>query len=285
MNHYVFQVSDQSNYSTHRTAAETFDQLVRQHSVWGFGKNTPNRKAIQPGDKVLFYLTGADNQTFVGSATLKTGSYVDATGESKDWFLDPETLRIDLQDVAIFPQPKPRHQFKSLEWQPRQGGSSTISERDYLLILGLKPDTTIKEEIAEESMDIVLEEYLENMIIQNWEKINFGEKLTIFEDENGNLGKQYYTKEVGYIDILAKDSKGNFVVVELKVGRKNDEVVGQILRYMGWVRKNLAGGKENVRGLIIVGEQDTKLDYALSEISDKVEVKKYNVSLTLNKYE
>ena len=38
------------------------------------------------------------------------------------------------------------------------------------------------------------------------------------------------------------------VVVELKKGRKNDEVVGQVLRYMGSARQNVAK-KAGVRGL------------------------------------
>ena len=70
MNYYVFQVSDQSKYGKQREAQEVFDFLVREKSVWGFGYNTPNRKAIQKGDKVLFYLTGTKNQIFVGAATL-----------------------------------------------------------------------------------------------------------------------------------------------------------------------------------------------------------------------
>ncbi len=104
MNYFVFQVSDQSKYGKQRTAREVFDFLVRDRSVWGFGLNTPNRKAIQDGDKVLFYLTGAENQTFVGTASLTSGAYEDKSGESKDWFLDPETLRIDLQDVVVLNQ-------------------------------------------------------------------------------------------------------------------------------------------------------------------------------------
>lgn len=71
MNYFVFQVSDQSVYGKQRNAKEVFDFLVRDHNVWGFGINTPNRKAIQVGDKILFYLTGNKNQVFVGSATLK----------------------------------------------------------------------------------------------------------------------------------------------------------------------------------------------------------------------
>jgi hypothetical protein len=284
MNYYVFQVSDQSNYGKQKSAFEVFDFLVRERSVWGFGFHTPNRKAILPGDRILFYLTGSKNQTFVGSATLKTGAYKDEIGESKDWYLDPETLRIDLEDIKIFNEPKPRSLFKSIEWKPAQGGSSKISERDYQIITGVQQDTLASIIEPNEEMEFVLEKYLEEFIVDNWDKIDFGEILYIYKDKDGNIGKQYYTEDVGYIDILAQDGNKNFVIMELKKGRKNDEVIGQVLRYMGWVRENLAKKNEDVKGYIIVGEKDKKLEYALKEISNKVQVKLYNISFRLNDY-
>jgi len=286
MNYFVFQVSDQSAYGKQRNAKEVFDFLVRDHSVWGFGINTPNRKAIQVGDKILFYLTGNKNQVFVGSAALASTPYVDESGESSDWFLDPKTLRIDLEDINIFTEPKPRKSFLSLEWRPAQGGSSKISERDYNVIMGFATDELQRDAMAniEDETTFALEKYLEEFIIDNWSGIDFGEKLTLYVDSDGNTGQQYYTNEVGYLDILAVDSEGNFVVIELKKGRKNDEVVGQILRYMGWVRNNLAKPSQTVRGLIIVGERDAKLDYALGEMSDKIKAMVYQVSFRLNKY-
>jgi len=284
MNYYVFQVADQSKYGKQRTAQEVFDFLVRGHNAWGFGYHTANRKAIQPGDKALFYLTGLDNQVFVGAATLKSSAYEDKSVESKDWYLDPETLRIDLEDAVIFPEPKSRKDFKSIEWRPAQGGSGKISERDFMIIMGLQPDVFSKQAEPQEEMEFALEKYLEDFIWDNWNKIDFGEKLHKFIDKDGNEGKQYYTEDAGYIDILAKDSKGNFVVFELKKGRKNDEVIGQALRYIGWVRKNLATKGVNVRGVIIVGVKDPKLEYALQEISDKVSVKLYKISFKLEEY-
>lgn len=284
MNYYVFQVSDQSKYGKQVTAQEVFNFLVKEKNAWGFGFHTANRKAIQPGDKVIFYLTGLDNQIFVGAATLKSGTYKDESSESKDWYSDPETLRIDLENVTVFPEPKSRKDFKSLEWRPAQGGSSKISERDYMIIMGLEPDVFLKQTEPQEEMEFALEKYLEDFIWDNWDKIDFGEELEKFVDEDGNNGKQYYTEDAGYIDILAKDKKGNFVVFELKKGRKNDEVIGQILRYIGWVRKNLTKKGEDIRGIIVVGAKDQKLEYALQEISDKVSVKLYKISFRLDDY-
>jgi len=88
----------------------------------------------------------------------------------------------------------------------------------------------------------------------------------------------------GYIDILAKDSKGNFIIFELKKGRKNDEVIGQILRYIGWVRKNLVTKGENVRGIIVVGKENKRLELALSEVKGKVSAKIYKITFKLEDY-
>jgi RecB family endonuclease NucS len=55
---------------------------------------------------------------------------------------------------------------------------------------------------------------------------------------------------VGIIDLLALDKNRDFVVIELKAGRAGDSACGQILGYMSWVRKELAGEKK-VRGMIV----------------------------------
>ncbi len=89
---------------------------------------------------------------------------------------------------------------------------------------------------------------------------------------------------MGYIDLLAKDKHGGFVVIELKKGRKDDEVIGQVLRYMGWVRQSLCKQGEEVRGLVVVGERDQKLSLALKEIGSKVNAMVYQVSFKLQNY-
>ena len=282
MQHYVFQVSDQSAYGKQREAREVFDFLVRDRRAWGFGKRSPNRKALEAGDKILFYLTGS-SQVFVGSATLSSGAYENTPKESKDWYLDPETLRIDLTDVYVFPEPKSRHDFKNIEWRPVQGSSGKISERDFNIILGSEPDRSLTPKDSEIEMEYALEKHLEDFMVENWDKIDFGEKLELFEDEDGNKGQQYLAEGIGYIDLLTRDAQGNFVVIELKKGRENDKVIGQVLRYIGWVREHLANGKE-VRGLVITGERDPKLEYALREIPTKVSAKIYKASFRLEKY-
>jgi len=93
------------------------------------------------------------------------------------------------------------------------------------------------------------------------------------------VGKEYDTREAGRIDLLCKDKNGCHVVIELKKGRSGHEVVGQTLKYMGWVQKNLS---KKVRGIIIVNEPDDKLLYAAMPIGDLVKVKYYKVNFAIS---
>jgi restriction system protein len=125
----------------------------------------------------------------------------------------------------------------------------------------------------------VLEKYLEDFIVSNFGPI-FKGKLQIPDDADAAGGQQYAT-DVGTIDILAVErDSSSFVVIELKKGRPSDQVVGQILRYMGWVKKNLCKGSQGVKGLVICHDPDPKLSYAL-EMTDNIDVRYYNVSFDL----
>ena len=65
-------------------------------------------------------------------------------------------------------------------------------------------------------------------------------------------------------------------MVELKRGQGNDQVVGQILRYIGWVQENYR--TEKVRGIIIVGKKDRRLSYAIKAVKN-IQVKEFKLSI------
>lgn len=97
------------------------------------------------------------------------------------------------------------------------------------------------------------------------------------------------TGEVGEMDLLAKHkTEPRWLVIELKVGRSCDDAVGQILRYMGWVKRERATNEEVVEGLIIAGVPDlptlyalvytTNIDYQVYRMKDnKVLLTRWNV--------
>ena len=70
--------------------------------------------------------------------------------------------------------------------------------------------------------------------------------------------------------------------MELKKGRASDVVVGQIQRYMGYVKEVLAEANQSVRGVIIAFEDDIKIHRALS-VANNIEFYTYKVSFKLEK--
>ncbi len=75
---------------------------------------------------------------------------------------------------------------------------------------------------------------------------------------------------MGRIDLLALSRrKGTrWLVVELKRDQTSGSTVGKVLRYMGWVKENLAQEGHMVEGLIIAHEADDKLHYVLKTVPD-----------------
>ena len=97
-------------------------------------------------------------------------------------------------------------------------------------------------------------------------KVEFGKKYDLIYEDEKLISKQYQT-DVGPIDILARDKKTkNYVVIELKKNQTSDDTIGQLLRYMGWIKKNKKD--DGVKGVIVAGQFDTKLDHAKSMILD-----------------
>jgi RecB family endonuclease NucS len=70
-------------------------------------------------------------------------------------------------------------------------------------------------------------------------------------------GKERHV-EAGFIDILAEDGDG-LVVIELKSGRAPDDVVTQVLSYVGALR---AEESRPIRGVIVAKEFSTRVRFA-----------------------
>ena len=127
-----------------------------------------------------------------------------------------------------------------------------------------------------------MEKHLEDFLIKNWSITSLGKTHDIFEEDGELIGQQYQT-DTGNIDILAisKDKK-ELLVVELKKGRASDVVVGQILRYMGYITTDLAEPDQIVRGCIIALEDDLRIKNAL-KITPSLDFYRYEVSFNLKK--
>lgn len=126
----------------------------------------------------------------------------------------------------------------------------------------------------------VMESHLEEFLLKNWTHTDLGKEFDVYMEDGEQLGQQYPT-DTGAIDILAvsKDKK-RLLVIELKKGRASDAVVGQILRYMGYVQSELAEEGQVVVGAIIALDDDPRIRRALA-IVPTVSFYRYQISFKL----
>ena len=116
---------------------------------------------------------------------------------------------------------------------------------------------------VEDPVAFALEKHLEDFLVENWSKTKLGKDYDIFEEEGEIVGQQYPT-DTGPIDILAiRKDKKEILIIELKKGRASDAVIGQILRYMGFVMQELAEKDQSVKGIVIALDDDKRLRRAL----------------------
>lgn len=134
------------------------------------------------------------------------------------------------------------------------------------------------EERAAVSSEFLLENDLQRYLAENLEAVEPG--LRLYEED----GVRGYEFDAGgrRIDILAVDRNGSLVVLELKVSRGYDRVVGQLLRYVNWVRQNLAEDGQRVRGIILCRTMTDDLRLACASLPD-VELFEYSLSVTVSK--
>jgi hypothetical protein len=105
--------------------------------------------------------------------------------------------------------------------------------------------------------------------------------LRLYQDE-GITGIEF---PVGgrFVDILAIDNSGGYVV-ELKVSKGYDRVVGQLLRYIAWIEQNHAEPDQSVRGVIVAKAISEDLILACSKVRD-VSLFEYALAVSLTRVE
>ena len=153
-------------------------------------------------------------------------------------------------------------------------------ELQQLIAIQAPPALIATDENVENPLAFALEKHLEDFLVANWEQTDLGRNYDIYEDEGERIGQQYST-DTGPIDILAiSRDRRELLVVELKKGRAADAVVGQILRYMGYVAQELAENGQSVKGVIIAQEDDIRMRRALA-VMPQVQFYRYQLSFKL----
>ena len=150
--------------------------------------------------------------------------------------------------------------YETTSLKKYNGEPITLAPRGYVRVLLPDPESSPTVRVRGKP---VPERTLEEVVIHNLGEIEPG--LTL-------VHRQLPTP-AGRIDLLCKDAKGAYVVVEIKKAQGTDQVLGQILRYMGWVTEDKGA---DVRGIIIVQNKDRRLTYA-SKAATNVQIKEFRM--------
>ena len=141
----------------------------------------------------------------------------------------------------------------------------TTEAVSYLRKLGFEVVRRTEEvEEEEEEFFISLERDLENYLASNIEILERGLRL---------VGRQVEVA-TGRVDLLAEDSEGNLVVIELKAGEAGDSSLTQLLAYISAIQEKEKG--RNVRGILIAHTFPDKVAYA-ARLIPYVKLKRYRV--------
>lgn len=139
-----------------------------------------------------------------------------------------------------------------------------------------------REDTVEDLASFALEKHLEDFLVLNWAQTELGRDYDIYTEDGEMVGQQY-PSDTGPMDILAiKKDRTELLVVELKKGRASDAVVGQVLRYMGYVAQELAEEGQSVKGVIIAQEDDARIRRALA-VSPNISFYRYQISFRLQR--
>jgi hypothetical protein len=153
-------------------------------------------------------------------------------------------------------------------------------EIEKLIARAAAPTMIVTDPTVEDPAAFAMEKHLEEFLVQNWAQTELGKLYDIYEEDGELVGRQYGT-DTGPIDVLAisKDKK-RLLVVELKKGRASDVVVGQILRYMGYVQEELDEDDQSVLGAIIALEDDQRIRRALT-MAPSISFYRYEINFKL----
>ena len=276
---------------TQKKVQDRFDDHFPGWSKHGLHQLTKFYNEIQPGDRII---ARGGRKKVVGIGTVTGPAYFSPTeGSTMTGVTDVDPhenfLPVQWDDLSeqVFPDivfgMQTVYELRASKFEALTSGA--IEQADDLSAQVLE-ETGIppQEQGPEAQTEFVLEKYLEEFIVSNFNVV-FGPDIQMYAEADGTNGKQYQT-DIGPIDILAwEPGSDSYVVIELKKGRTSDVVVGQTLRYMGWVKEHLCkrdhGEEKGVRGMIICRDWDERLEYALSVVHN-MEAKFYRVDFQLS---
>lgn len=230
-------------------------------------------------EKQRYYLKkGERNRAYVSEGDI---AYLRIYGDAYigwfevgEWENDPDASQKHGQECGSF-------EMKNLNlWQRRLPQGLIIrdlSNQDHRSrIVSITKDDAIRLDASQKTYErlgfggadgeiIILEKGIEEAIIKNLKDLGL-------ELASEDIQQQFYMgPDVGRSDLICLDfNKKDLVVIELKRGTTSDEAIGQILRYVGYVKENIATEDQKVKGWIVTGDYDEHLRLAASAAGIKL---------------
>ena len=225
-----------------------------------FKESEPNRTYVKKGHSVVFRTYGSG---FWGTCDIASDWVPDPQGKDKH---ETKTGWFEITGVKKWRASLPYEIIRSeLSNQNHRLRIASATEEDFQKIeLGLK----IYKNLGYGSVDgefFMLESGLEEAVKKNINQLDL--KLadeSIQQQCSLDIG-------IGRTDLICRDRENNYVVLELKSVQTSDTVVGQILRYIGYIRENWADKEgKKVKGIIITPGYDEQLRLAAKAAGIKV---------------
>lgn len=214
----------------------TADALLRTRKFYPYKRVS----AFSPGDRCILKLFA--RLELVADFRIESGLTADEEGHA--WYTIGDVNEWEFP-VALHTLPK-----KYVEQLPKRNPVVEISEQDFFELLGIR-------------------NFMQNLRLNYRHRLPLGiseaELEKHIESKNAlkSIGLEIVERQCEFtpgnrIDLLCKDSDGDFVVVELKKGSAN-QTIGQLARYVTDVREHRASRGQKVRGLILALDVDEQL--------------------------
>jgi hypothetical protein len=242
-----------SNYpaGTYEDSDWDMSTILRKHQYY-FKEPERNRSGVKAGDIAYLRIYGV---AYIGYFIVGK------------WNADPESKKkhgvlagsFEMKEIVQWRRPLPQSlAIRDLSSKDVRSRILWISEAD---AISINVAQRTYERLGFGGADgeiVVLEKGIEEAIKPNLATL--GLSLA-----NKEIAQQFSMGPgVGRSDLICLDEHGDLVVVELKRGLSSDEAIGQVLRYIGYVREAIAKEGQKVSGWIVAGDYDEHLRLAAS---------------------
>lgn len=229
---------------------------------------------MKPGDIVLSGKPNGDYQ--VGKVI---GDYYYAQGQPQPHRRPVEWFPYSIKKSYLSPQLRKSFSIGTVQaWLDYEDDEKQRAFEEELgrLAAGDFPDQ-IAVKTFDEEIRFHAEQELEDFLETHWKKTSFAADYDF-------VARQMTLDDAGRLDILAKSKDGKeYLIIELKLGRASDRVVGQLQSYMGYfLTSGYCANGETVRGVIIGSSEDPKIRHAL-KVTNNIEFYVYEMQFNMKK--